>query len=451
MRKVIATILLTTVAAILPAQKSKVQAAWRSLSDYEETLREGKPSAEYLTKAKEAIDAANANEDTRKQSRTQSYRLRIYYMLYQQKLAEEDQKLAATVTDKNERALKAYGNSSLEELSVANEALNTIKDVDPAYLETIQKALSKGTSGLDEEELKFAMAAQQMKVESANIAAGKYAVKKYAEAADFFFKTAMINSLLFRTKDTLDFYNACISAAKSGNQDLILGYNKKMIDAGLATAFNYESIAEVSLAKGDTAQALSTLKKGRAAFPDDAALLTQETNLFLASGRQQDALANLKLSIQKDPGNAVYYFIIGNIYDNMANPKDNQGRDLEKPANFMELFKNAESNYQKAIDLNPANKEYFYNAHYNLGAMYNNYGGTIANRKIEKITDLAKYQKENEAKAQEYYKLAIPHLEAALNVKPDDKVTMTALRKLYMLTSDPAKAKAMDERIKAIK
>jgi hypothetical protein len=448
MKKSLGTLLLLTIALFTYGQKSKVQAAWRALSDYEETLKDGKPNVDYLNRAKEAIDVAAANEDTRGQAKTQAYRLRIYYMLYQHQLDAENEKLAATVTDKNERAMTAYGNTGLDEFNVANDALNTIKEVDPAYLESIQKGLLKGTSALDDEELKFAMAAQQMKMESANIATGKYAAKKYADAADFFYKTAMINTLLFKTKDTLNFNNACIAAAKSGKEELILEYNKKMIDAGLATPYNYESIAQVSLGKGDSNGALETLKKGRAAFPDDATLLTQETNLFLSSGRQQDALANLKLSIQKDPGNALYYFIIGNIYDNMANPKDNSGKDLDKPANFMELFKSAETNYQKAIELKPDNKEYLYNAHYNLGAMYNNYGGTVATHKIEKITDMAKYQKENEARAQQYYKLAIPHLEQALTIKPDDKVTMTALRKLYLLTGDEAKSKEMSERIK---
>jgi tetratricopeptide (TPR) repeat protein len=194
---------------------------------------------------------------------------------------------------------------------------------------------------------------------------------------------------------------------------------------------------------------MESLSKGRASFPNDIGLLTQETNLFLEKGKQEQALANLKLSIEKDPNNSLFYFITAQIYEALANPKDKaSGKDLEKPSNFDELFSKAETNYLKAIDLKPSNVEYLYNSLYNLGAMYNNYGVYVANHKIEKITDMAKYQKENEAKAQVYYKKAIPYLEQALAIKTDDRSTMTALRKLYYLTGNDAKALEMSNKLK---
>jgi Tfp pilus assembly protein PilF len=450
MFKVILVYAMCMCAGFISAQKGKVQSAWRSLSDYEETLKDGKPNPEYLNKAKEAIDIALQNEETKKQARTHAYKLRISYFLYQQQLNAENEKLAASVTDKNERNILAYGNTPLDEFNAANEALNNIRDTDPKMLERIQQGLIKGGSSLNDEELKLASAAQQMKNEAANIASGKYRAKKYGEAADYFYKTAMINSILYKTKDTVDFYNACVAAVKSGDNEKILEYNKKMLDAKMGSPYNYESIYNVQITRKDTAAAMETLKKGRIHFPDDAGLLREETNVYLSQGRQQEALANLKLAISKDPSNALYYFIIGNIYDEMANPKDRRTRtDLPKPSNFSELFSNAETNYKKSIELKPANKDYLYNSYYNLGAMYNNYGGYIANRKAEKITDLATMQKENETKAQEYYKLAIPNLEQALNIRPDDRTTMTALRKLYLLTGNEAKAKEMSDRIKS--
>lgn len=431
------------------AQKSKVQTAWRGLSDYEETVTEGKPNVTYLIKAKEAIDLALANEDTKKQAKTHAYKLRISYAQFQYDLDQERKKLEPTISDKNERLMTAYGNIPLADFQTASDELNVIKDLDPKYLETIQNGLEKGVSALDEDELKFALAAQGLKMEAGNIASGKYKAKKYDEAADYFYKTAVINTVLYKTKDTANFYNACIAAAKTKNNDKILEYNKKMIDVKVASPFNYESMYSAQLAKGDTALGLETLKKGRTAFPDDIGLLTQETNLFLSRGRQEEALANLKVSIEKDSKNALFYFITGQIYENMANPKDKiTGKDLEKPKNFDELFKSAEENYLKAIELNPTNKEYLYNSLYNLGAMYNNYGGYLSTRKIEKITDMAKYQKENEANAQIYYKKAIPYLERALALKSDDRATMSALRKLYLLTGDNPKAVEMSNKLK---
>ncbi len=441
-----ASLLIATAAS---AQKSKVQTAWRALSDYEETVKDGNANLSYLNKAKEAIDLALAHDDTKNQGKAHAYKMRISYAQFQYNLDAEKKKLEGVVSDKNERLLQAYGNTELSDFETASQELNRVKELDPKFMETIQQGLEKGVSALEDDELKFAMAAQQMKMEAGYIASGKYKVKKYDEAADYFYKTGVMNSILYKTKDTANFYNACISASKAKNNDKILDYNKKMIDASIAAPYNYEAMYMAQLNKGDSTTAMESLRKGRGAFPDDMGLLTQETNLFLARGKQQEALNNLKVSLERDPKNALFYFITGQIYENMADPKDKvTGKDLEKPKNFDELFKNAESNYLKAIELNPANKEYLYNSLYNLGAMYNNYGGYLANHKIEKITDMAKYQKENEAKAQEFYKKAIPFLERALAIKGDDRSTMSALRKLYMLTGNDAKAKEMTEKLK---
>jgi len=440
--------------ALLPlmgfSQKNKVQTAWRALNDYETSEKDGKPDIAYLNKAKDAIDLALANEETKNQGKTHAYKSRISYAYYHYYLNQEVKKLEATVADKNERAMLAYGNTPLTDFESANDEISKIKDLDPKYIEVITEGLTKGTSMLGEDDLKFAVMAQQMKMESANIAQGKYKTKKFEEAADYFYKTGFLNTMLFKIKDTANFYNACVAAGKSKNNTKILDYNKKMIDGKISSAYNYENMYNANLSKGDTTAAMEILKKGRTAFPADLSLMNKETDYFLAKGKQQEALNNLKLSVEKDPKNAVFYIIIGQIYDGMANPKDKaSGKELAKPKDYEDLIKNAESHYLKGIELNPASKEYQYNLVYNLGALYNNLGGYYQSRTPEKITDAAKIQKENDAKSQEFFKKAIPFLEQALNIKPDDRPTMVALRKLYMFTKEEEKAKAMNAKLKA--
>ncbi|MDO8998561.1 MAG: hypothetical protein Q7W45_02270 [Bacteroidota bacterium] len=437
------------------SQKSKVQTAWRSLNDYEATVKDGKPDLVYLTKAKDAIDIALSNEETKNQGKTHAYKARISYAFYQYSLTQELKKLEATTPDKNERAMLAYGNVPLTDFENANEELNKIQELDPKFMETIKEGLTKGTSMLGEDDIKFALVAQQMKMESGNIASGKYKAKKYDEAADYFYKTGFMNTMLYKVKDTANFYNACVSAAKAKNTAKIIEYNKKMIDGKISTPYNYESIFNANISKGDSTAALEALRKGRAAFPNDMGLLTQETNQFLAKGKQQEALSNLKTASEKDPTNALFFLVSGNIYDNMANPKDKTtGKDLDKPADFDALFKNAETNYSKAIELKPES-ELLYNSLFNLGAMYNNYGGFLQNKAsaltIAQIAKDKTLQSGLESKSQEYYKKAIPLLEQALTVKADDKATMSALRKLYLLTGNEAKGKEMNEKMKAAK
>ena len=450
MRKLICFFIPVFIVTSAYAQKGKVQTAWRSLTDYETTVTEGKPDLNYLHKAKEAIDMALQNEDTKNKGKTHAYKCRISYAQFQYDIKQEIKKLEPSIPDKNERLLTAYGNMNLSDFEEASAEVIKIQDLDPKFMGNIQEGLLKGTSNLDDEDLKFAVVAQQIKMESSNVATGKYKVKKYDEAADYFYKTAVMNTVLYKIKDTLDFYNACVSAAKAKNPEKTLEYNNKMINAKLQVAYNYQSILSVYISKGDTASAMELLKKARGLFPEDAGLITEETNIYLARGQQKEALANLKISMDKDPKNTFYYLVVGGIYDNLANPKDKvTGKDLEKPANFDELFKNAESSYLKVIELNPSNTDFLATAYRNLGAMYNNYGGYLENYKIAKITDMAKYQKENEMKSQEYYKKAIPNLEKAVAMLQNDQQTMKALRILYNKTGNPTKAKEMDEKIKA--
>src|SRR3954470_22676053 len=131
----ICVMLLLVTGVQLFGQKSVVRAAWRSLSDYEESAKDGHPNVAFLAKAKEAIDKADSDSETRPQTKTQTYKFRIYYHLYRQKLEEENKKLEATIADKNERLVTAYGNAGLAEFEAAGAALDTLRQRDPKYLD----------------------------------------------------------------------------------------------------------------------------------------------------------------------------------------------------------------------------------------------------------------------------------------------------------------------------
>lgn len=428
-------------------QKNKVQGAWRALSDYESTLPDN-PDPSYLLKAKENIDLASANEETKNQVKTQAYRLRIYTSLFSENLKAEEKKLTATISDKNERMQTAYGNVATAEFDEANKSLIKIQELDTKKFDKI----IKGETDTDEEG-KLYTSISQILVYQANLATGKYKLKKFDEASDLFHSLAVSNTMMTGKKDTSNFYNACVCAQKAKNQTKIFDYNKKMIDLGIASSYNYQTIYELKSSLNDTATAMEYLSKGRAQFPNDVYLMNKETEIFLQKGQQDKALANLKTAIEKEPNNAILQYVIGNVYDNLANPKGRSGKDTTKPADYENLIVKAAEHYQKAVDLKPSNQESYFNTLYNLGALYNNYGNTLYNKSMEKATivDLVKKQKEYEAKAAEYYKKAIPYLEQALDVKPNDPTTMSALRTLYYKTGNELKGKEMGERIKSSK
>lgn len=447
MKKTIQILAIASLPMLGFAQKTKVQNAWRALNDYESTLKD-KPDVSYLMKAKENIDLALANEDTKNQAKTYAYYCRIMYNLYHYNLLQEQKKLEATMPDKNSRIEASYGLTPLTEFEAAGNALDKIKELDPKYFDNIMEVM-KGGNMPSEDDLKLSMVAGQLKLESANIAVGKYKMKDYEKSSEYFYKSAILNSLMTGKKDTAGFYNACISAQKAKNPAKMVDYNKKMIDQKIASPYNYQSIFDAKLMLKDTVGAMEYLKSGRKAFPNDVYLMNRETETFLQKGQQDKALANLQAAIEKEPTNAQLHLVLGNVYDNLANPKGKSGKDTTKPADYDALVLKAVEHYQKAIDLKPSNQESYFNALYNLGALYNNYGGALQIKASNlPLTEAKTKGKELEAKSQESYKKAIPFLEQALSVKPDDKATMSALRKLYYLTGDEVKGKEMSDKLK---
>jgi len=87
----------------------------------------------------------------------------------------------------------------------------------------------------------------------------------------------------------------------------------------------------------------------------------------------------------------------------------------------------AEKYYQKAADLNPD----FFEAYYNMGAVYVNKAAEIqAEANDLPLDQMDEYAKLTE-KANENLAKAVPHLEKALEIKPDDAPTIAALKETY--------------------
>jgi tetratricopeptide (TPR) repeat protein len=139
---------------------------------------------------------------------------------------------------------------------------------------------------------------------------------------------------------------------------------KKMIDQKISSPYNYQTIYDAKLAQNDTVGALEYLKSGRKLFPNDVYLMNRETETFLQKGQQDKALANLEAAILKEPNNAQLELVLGNVYDNIANPKGKTGKDTTKPADFDNLVMKAADHYKKAIDLKPSNQDSYFSALY---------------------------------------------------------------------------------------
>ncbi len=420
MKVILKTLAILAVPTMLTAQSAKVQTAWRQLQDYESSK-----DVSSLMKAKEAIDLATTNDDTKEKAKTWVYRAKIYYALFRNALEQEEKKLASTISDKNERVTKAYGNVSTADYEEAGKAMEKAVnyDKDQAYQQD------------------YGIVGMQMMGDVNNLAVGKYNVGKYLEAAEYFeasyFTTKMMGN---GKKDTASLTNALVCAQKAKDQAKIKEYNEKMITEKVATAYNYNSLYDCKMALKDSVGALTALKDGRAAFPNDADLLNRETEYYLIRGKDTEALANLDKAIEKQPTVGVLWLARGSLYDKQANPVDAARKELPKPKNFDELMGKAETNYKKATELDPKNAD----AWYNLGALYNNWGG-VESKRCDDLVKQATKLKECEALATDRFNKAIPALEKALEMHPGDRSIMVPLRKLYLLTNQSDKAQKMSD------
>jgi tetratricopeptide (TPR) repeat protein len=252
-------------------------------------------------------------------------------------------------------------------------------------------------------------------------------------------------------KDTSDFVsqniqNAAITADKLQNYPKALKYYQQMIDLKIGGSQPYLAVITIYNNNKDTAKSFDMLKKARAAFPGDVTLLISETNYYLQSHNTDKAIDNLQKAINKLEGDnkpenksllSNLYFVLGNTYDRLANPKNDSGRALPSPANFDDLYAKAELNYNKAVNLTPDN----FDEVFDLGALYNNRASNINHAANELPVEQTDKFNKLQAQALDYFKKAQPWLEKAHGINKADQGCINALLQIYASTGQTDKIK----------
>lgn len=397
------------------AQSAKVVSAWKYLKDYTESQ-----DPDYIAKAKEAIDLAAENPDTKEQAKTQVYKGQIYLALFNKSLREGEAK--SKETDPAKKQAASFQNASPADLYTAYDAYAKARSLDAKG--NYKTEVSNGIN--------------EVSILIANKAVHDYNAKNYPAALASFEKAFQISD----SKDTATLTNAAITAERAENFDKAKQYYQKMAEMKVGRGATYIQLMNVFMNLKDTVGGLDVLKKGRAAFPNDINLLLNETDFYIKSNKSVEALNNLNQAIAAKPGDYILYFARGNMYDNLSNPKDAKGKELEKPKDADEKMKLAEADYKKSLELKP---DYF-DALYNLGALYYNNGVALGN-KANTITDQKKYEAEI-ARANDEFNKAVPILEKALSVNGKDKATMVALKNCYYRLQMKEKGDAMKEKLK---
>ena len=222
--------------------------------------------------------------------------------------------------------------------------------------------------------------------------------------------------------DTVIIFNAGLAAYNAQNYDKAIEYYKEAAKYNYSGARTYQLIASSYMQKKDTIGALDVLEEGLKKYPGDGTILVEVINIYLNANKVDDALKYLDMAIAEDPKNASYFFAKGTLYDKLQNTEA------------------ATESYLKAIEY----KEDYFDAYYNLGALYYNKGVKqidVANAVPSNQPD--KYELEKE-KADVEFRKAIPYMEKAHSINPTDKFALESLKNLYY------RSKMMDKHAEVI-
>lgn len=209
--------------------------------------------------------------------------------------------------------------------------------------------------------------------------------------------------------DTVIIFNTGLAAFNAQDYDKAIKYYSESAKHGYSGARSYSLVAQAYQAKQDTLGALNALKEGFEKYPEDNMILESMIQIYMDLDKSGEAMKYLEMAIQRDPTVPRYLFAQGALYEKM--------NDEEK----------AIETYTKAIEVDPE----FFDAYYNLGALYYNKG--VKQMEIAKevpASDNARYEAES-AKADIWFEKALPYMEKCHELKPEDKMTLESLKNLY--------------------
>jgi len=239
-----------------------------------------------------------------------------------------------------------------------------------------------------------------------------YNAEDYSGALNAFEKVLEIENMeMFEADklavDTAVIFNAGLAAQKVNNLDAAVKYYKQTISYNYGGAKAYAYLSKVLKDNGNDEESLTYLHKGFELFPNDAYMLVELINYYLLGGEPNKAAEYLDKAIALDPENGSYYRAKGTLYE-----KTNE------PAKAKEM-------YEIAFAKDP--KDYI--SQYNLGVLQLN----IAEEARKVANDIPEQKKYEAAlkDLQKLYEEALPYFTKVVEIKPDEKNSISYLKELY--------------------
>ena len=256
--------------------------------------------------------------------------------------------------------------------------------------------------------------------------------ENWPAAKGSYLRAAEINQLMIKNLgedlaglDTAVSFLIAFCAEKLGETDEARTRYRALVDMQYRLVMLYQLYAKLETDAGNYDRALEILSSGSRLFPGNQDLMIDELNVYLSSGRQKEAVAKFEQAAENDPENAELWFALGTIYDQLRELSADSGGDQEEAKEYRDKII---STYQRTIELDPGH----FKAVYNLGVAYFNDAVEIS-RKLNNLPlsakkEYAAMEKERDALLSE----ALPYLEKAHELNPEDLGTVQALKEIYL-------------------
>lgn len=401
MKKIIIVAVLLVSTLSFSQKKTTTNAALK-WGKYIENTNSGKTelAASELVEALEYINEASVHELTKTDAKTLMYKGMIYCEAVKVGKTSENKTLKSFSTPENlTKGLKAFKSSA------ANDPKGRYED-------------------------KIADYCSMQKRTSYNTGIKSFQAENYKGASD-----AFVNSVSFAesmgSHDAMDsaaVYYGGLSAFKAKEYETAVSLFNKSIGIGFEVGTSASYLSE-SLGKLDrTAEAETKLSEILKANPGNKDVMIALINIYLGAGKKVEAEKVLADAIALDPSNKELHYVVGTIYEGQ------------------ERYEEAEKAYKKVLALDPNHS----NALLGLGAVYFN---KAANLNAD-INDLGMGDPKEEllrSEMVENFKNALPYLEKANELNPNNKEILNSLRQAYYKTGNEEKAMELKKKMDAIK
>jgi len=329
-----------------------------------------------LDKAKEAIDQAMVNEKTMNWFNTYFAKGKLCQAVYK----SEDPKFKAYYTDPLGEAYAAY-----------------------------EKAMALDTKGSTKKKIITNMVYNSLALDLYSQGGAQFEAKDFDGALKSFETQIKITESdnYVGITDTGMYYNAGLAAANSGKHTEAIKYFEKCAEMEYLGVTPYFQISQSYLEMGDTLKAEELLKGLETKYAGDKNVTLQLIDLYIKAGKNDEALKYLQVAKAADPENFSLWFAEGIIYLNQSK------------------YDESITNLTKSIEL----KSDLYDSQYGLGAAYINKASDMF-LKANDIMDVNKYNAAIE-EAMSVFGKALPYMEKAYELKPDDIFAMRSLKELY--------------------